>query len=191
VNVHRFYILEQMLPKDNFPLARIDQIVDTTVGSETMAPLDYFSGYNQIWLCEEDEENTSFITPFGTYCYLRMSEGLRNAGSTFYRMMNATLKDQVCKNVLSYVDDIVVVNKKRENYIVDLAKTFTNMHEARIKLNPENCVFGITKGKVLGCLVSTKGIKANPDKIKTIIQMQPPQSRKDVQKLTCRIASLS
>jgi hypothetical protein len=191
VNVHRFYILEQMLPKDNFPLARIDQIVDTTAGSETMAPLDYFSGYDQIWLCEEDEENTSFITPFGTYCYLRMSEGLRNAGSTFYRMMNATLKDQVCKNVLSYVDDIVVVSKKRENYIVDLAKTFTNMHEARIKLNPENCVFGITKGKVLGCLVSTKGIKANPDKIKTIIQMQPPQSRKDVQKLTCRIASLN
>jgi hypothetical protein len=114
------------------------------------------------------------ITPFGTYCYLKMPEGLHNAGSTFYRMTKVALKDQVGRNVLSYVDDIVMVSKKRENYIADLAETFTNMRKARLKLNPEKCIFGITKGKVLGCLVSTKGIKANPNKIKAIIQMQPP-----------------
>jgi hypothetical protein len=139
-----------------------------------MALLDCFSGYHQIWLHEEDEEKTSFITPSGTYCYLRMPEGLRNAGSIFCRMMKAALKDQVDRNVLSYVNDIVMVSKKRENYIADLAETFTNMCEAKLKLNPEKCVFGITKGKVLGCLVSTKGIEANPDKIKAITQMQPP-----------------
>jgi hypothetical protein len=49
-----------------------------------------------------------------------------------------------------------------------------NMGKARLKLNPEKCIFGITKGKVLGCLISTKGIKANHDKIRTIRQMQPP-----------------
>jgi hypothetical protein len=84
-------------------------------------------------------------------------------------MTKAALKDQVGRNVLSYVDDIIVVSKKRENYIANLAETFTNMREARLKLNPEKCVFGITKGKVLGCLISTKGIEANPDKIKAII----------------------
>jgi hypothetical protein len=92
---------------------------------------------------------------------------------------------------LSYVDDIVVATKKKETYISDLAETFTNMHEVRLKLNPEKCIFGITKGKVIGCLVSTKGIEANPDKIRTLIQMQPPQNRKDVQKLTGQIASLN
>jgi hypothetical protein len=86
--------------------------------------------------------------------------------------------------VLSYVDDIVVANRKKDAYISDLAETFMNMHEARPKLNPEKCIFGITRGKVLGCLVSTKGIEANPDKIRAITQMQLPQSRKDVQKLT-------
>jgi hypothetical protein len=86
-------------------------------------------------------------------------------------MMKAALKDQVGRNVLSYVDDIFVVSKKRENYITNLAETFENMRESRLKLNPEKCVFGITKGKVIGCLVSTKGIKANPDKIKAITQM--------------------
>jgi hypothetical protein len=67
-----------------------------------------------------------------------------------------------------------VVSKKRESYIFDLAETFVNMGKARLKLNPEKCIFGITKGKVLDCLVSTKGIKANHDKIRTIRQMQPP-----------------
>jgi hypothetical protein len=113
-----------------------------------------------------------------------MLEGLSNAGSTFCRMTKAALKDQVGRNMLSYVDDIVVVSKNRENYITNLAETFTNMRETRLKLNLEKCVFGITKGKILGCLVSTKGIEANIDKIKAIIQMQPPQRRKDVLKLT-------
>jgi hypothetical protein len=136
------------------------------VGIEMMALLDYFLGYHQIWLHKEEEEKTSFITPFGTYCYLIMLEGLCNAGSTFCRMTKAALKDQVGRNMLSYVDDIVMVCKKRENYIADLAETFANMHEARLKLNPGKCIFGITRAKVLGCLVSTKGIEANPDKIK-------------------------
>jgi hypothetical protein len=103
-----------------------------------------------------------------------MLEGLHNAGSTFYRMTKAALKDQVGRNMLSSVDDIVMASKKRENYMTDLAETFTYMREARLKLNPEKCVFGITKGKVLGCLVSTKVIKGNPDKMKAITQMQPP-----------------
>jgi hypothetical protein len=119
-----------------------------------------------------------------------MPKGLRNTGPTFYKMTKATLKHLVCRNALSYANDKVVASKKRDAYISDLAETFTNIHEARLKLNPEKCIFGITRGKVLGCLVSIKGIEANPDKISAIIPMQPPQSRKDIQKLTGCIASL-
>jgi hypothetical protein len=89
-----------------------------------MVLLDCFSVYHQIWLHKGGEEKTNFITPFGTFCYLRIPEGLRNAGPTFCRMMKATLKDQVGNNVLSYIDDIVVASKKKETYISDLAKTF-------------------------------------------------------------------
>jgi hypothetical protein len=112
-----FTDLNKCCPKDNFPLTRVDQIVNSTVASEMMAPLDCFYGYHQIWLRPEDEEKTRFITPFRTYCYLRMLEGLHNAVPTFYRMMKATLKDEVGRNVLSYVNDIVVVSRKKENYI--------------------------------------------------------------------------
>jgi hypothetical protein len=88
--------------------------------------------------------------------------------------MKVALKDQVGRNVLSYVDDIVVVSKKKENYIANLAETFVNMREAKLKLNPEKCLFRVTRGKVLECLISTKGIEANPDKIRAIAKMQPP-----------------
>jgi hypothetical protein len=59
-------------------------------------------------------------------------------------------------------------------YISDLSETFANMREANLKLNLEKYVFGVTRGKVLGCLVSNKGIEASPDKIRVIIQMHPP-----------------
>jgi hypothetical protein len=99
--------------KDDFPLAWIDKIVDSTMGCEMMALLDYFLGYHRIWLCREDEEKTSFITPIGLYCYLGMPEGLRNAFPTYYRMTKVALKDQVGRNVLSYIDDIVITRKKK------------------------------------------------------------------------------
>jgi hypothetical protein len=78
-----------------------------------------------------------------------MPEGLRNAGPTFCRMTKVTLKDQVDRNVLSYVDDIVVVSKKKENYLSDLAETFANMREAKLKLNPKNVCLGLQEGRSL------------------------------------------
>jgi hypothetical protein len=92
---------------------------------------------------------------------------------------------------LAYVDDIVIKSVQRRDHISDLAETFANLRATNLKLNPEKCVFDIHKGKVLGCLVSTKGIEANPDKIKALVEMQEPVSVKDVQKLTGRVAALN
>jgi hypothetical protein len=78
-----FIDLNKCCPKDDLSLARIDMIVDSAAGCEMMALLDCFSGYHQIWLRKEDEEKTNFITPFGTYCYLKMPKGMCNAGPTF------------------------------------------------------------------------------------------------------------
>jgi hypothetical protein len=73
----------------------------------------------------------------------------------------------------------------------DLVATFASMRRAQLKLNPEKCVFGVSRGKVLGYLVSVMGIEANPDKIKAIVCMKPPKSTKEVHKLTCKIAALN
>jgi hypothetical protein len=186
-----FTDLNKCYPKDDFPLARIDQIVNSTTSCEVMALLDCFYGYHQIWLRKEDEEKSSFIMPFSTYCYMRMPEGLRNADPTFCGITKVELKDQVGRNVFSYIDDIVVASKKKASYISDLTETFTNMHKAKLELNLDKCIFDVTRGKILGCLVSTKGIEASPDKIKAILHMQPPQTRKEVQNLAGCIAALN
>jgi hypothetical protein len=186
-----FTDLNKACPKDEFPLPRIDSLVDATASSELMSLLDCYSGYHQIWMKKEDEPKTSFITPSGTYCYLRMPEGLKNAGGSFSRMTAKVLHSQIGKNVLTYVDDNIVKSTKQENHIADLQETFANFRQAGRKLNPEKCVFGVKKGKFLGCLVSTKGIEANPSKIEAILQMEPPSMKKGAQRLAGRLASLN
>jgi ribonuclease HI len=106
-------------------------------------------------------------------------------------MTAKVLHSQIGKNVLTYVDDIIVKSTKQENHIADLQETFANFRQAGLKLNPEKCVFGVKKGKFLGCLVSTKGIEANPSKIEAILRMEPPSTKKGAQRLAGRLASLN
>jgi hypothetical protein len=140
---------------------------------------------------KEDKPKTSFITPNGTYCYLRMPEGLKNAGGSFNRMTSKVLSSQIGRNVLTYVDDIIVKCTKQENHIADLQETFSNFRKPGLKLNLEKCVFGVKKGNFFGCLVSTKRIQANPSKIEAILRMEPPRTRKGAQRLTRRLAFLN
>ena len=171
-----FTSLNKACPKDNFHLPRIDKIIDSTTGYKVMSLLDCFSGYHQIYMQEEDKASTSFITPLDTYFFIWMPKGLKNAGSTFSRLTKKFLENQVGRNIFTYVDDIVVASKSKEDQLADLAETFTNMCDARLRLNPEKCVFGVRQGEILGYLVSHRGIEANPTKIQAIINIAPPQS---------------
>jgi hypothetical protein len=173
-----FTDLNEATPKDNYPLPRMDQVIDSTASVAIMSLLDCFSGYHQCWMAKEDEEKTCFITPFGTFCFVRMPEGLKNVGPTFTRMAEEVFKLQIGKNIQAYVDDLIVKSGDRAGHVSDLAETFANMRRARLGLNPEKCVFEVTKGKILGCLISEKRIEANPDKIRAIMEMEEPKQRK-------------
>jgi hypothetical protein len=98
-----------------------------------------------------------------------MPKGLKNAGGSISRMTAKVLHSPIGRNVLTYVVDIIVKSTKQENHVADLQETFANFRRAGLKLNLDKCVFGVKKGKFLGCLVSTKGIKANPCKIEAIL----------------------
>lgn len=135
-----FTTLNKFCPKDEFPLPRIDTLVDATVGSEMLSMLDCFSGYHQIFMKKSDEEKTSFTTPFGTFCYVRMLEGLRNAGCTFNRTIAVVLDTQLDMNISAYVDDVIVRSKKREDHISYRRETFANLRKHGLKLNPEKCL---------------------------------------------------
>jgi hypothetical protein len=87
---------------------------------------------------KEDEPKISFITSSGTYCHLRMTEGLKNAGGSFSRMTAKVLHSHIGRNMLTYIDDIIVKSTKQENHVADLQETFANFRQAGLKLNPEN-----------------------------------------------------
>ena len=186
-----FKHINRACPKDHFPLPRIDQIVDSTAGCERLSFLDAYSGYHQIRLYGPDEVKTAFITPFGCFCYITMPFGLKNAGATFMRMIQKCLLTQISRNVEAYMDDIVVKSRKGSDLLADLAETFANLRRYDIKLNPSKCTFGVPGGKLLGFLVSERGIDANPEKIGTILRMKRPVRVHDVQKLTGCLAALS
>jgi hypothetical protein len=174
-----------------YPLLRIDQIVDSTAGCETLSFRDAYSGYHQIKMKESNQLVTSFITPFGMYCYTTMSFGLRNAGATYQRCMNHVFGEHIDRTVEAYVDDIVVKTRKASDLLSDLETTFKCLRAKGVKLNPEKCVFGVPRGMLLGFIVSERGIKANPEKITAITNMGPIKDLKGVQRVMGCLAALS
>jgi hypothetical protein len=120
-----------------------------------------------------------------------MPKGLKNADSTFTRMTGTVFKPQISRNIQAYVDGLIVKSTNRASHVSDLAETFANMRRAGLKLNLEKCVFGVTKGKILECLISAKRIEANPDKIRAIREMEEPKTKKDIQKLNGWVAALN
>jgi ribonuclease HI len=183
--------LNKACPKVPYPLPRIDQIVDSTAGCEILSFLDAYSGYHQIRMKESDQLATSFITPFGIYCYTTMPFGLRNVGATYQRCMNHVFGEHIGRTVEAYVDDIVVKTRKASDLLSDLETTFKCLRAKGMKLNPKKCVFEVPRGMLLGFIVSERGIEANPEKLAAITNMGPIKNLKGVQRVMGCLAALS
>ena len=157
--------LNKASPKDDFPLPHIDILVDNTANHALLSFMDGYARYNQILMAEEDMEKTTFITPWGTYCYTVMPFGLKNAGATYQRAATALLHDMMHKEVEVYVDDMIVKSKDRPGHQVALRKFFERLRKYNMRLNPSKCAFGVTSGKLLGYVISSRGIEVDPTKI--------------------------
>ena len=186
-----FTDINRACPQDSFPLPRIDLIVDATTGHELLSFMDAFSGYNQINMDPNDQEKTSFVTAQGTYCYRVMPFGLKNAGATYQRLVNWMFQKQISTTMEVYIDDMLVKSTTAELHIAHLSEAFRILRNYNIKLNPAKCAFGVSAGKFLGFIVNHRGIEANPDKIKAVLDMPSPSGIKEVQRLTGRITALS
>ena len=138
-----------------------------------------------------DQEKTSFVTAQGTYCYRVMPFGLKNAGATYQRLVNRMFQKQIGTTMEVYIDDMLVKSTTAELHIAHLSEVFQILRNYNMKLNPAKCAFGVSAGKFLGFIVNHRGIEANPDKIKAVLDMPPPSGIKKVQRLTGRVAALS
>src|SRR3954468_13818011 len=142
-------------------------------------------------MAESDQAATAFITPYGPFCFNTMPFRLKNTDATYRRMIQTCLANQIGKTVEAYVDDVVVKTKHVESLVDDLRPTFDNLRTYDIKLNPEKCVFVVPAGKLLGFIVSSRGIEANPAKIRALSHLAIPTDLKKIQKLTGCVAALS
>ena len=149
-----FTDLNKACPKDPFPMPKIDQLVDATVGHPRMSLLDAFQGYHQIPLAFDDQEKTAFVTPVGNYHYKVMPFGLKNAGSTYQRMMTRMFESLLGKNMEIYIDDMVVKNKKVSEHLGDLQVVFEILRSYKLYLNVSKCLFGVGSSKFLGYMVT-------------------------------------
>ena len=182
--------LNDACPKDSFPLPRIDQIVDASAGHSMLSFLDAFSGYHLILMHPPDTEKTSFITPHGLYCYNVMPFGLKNAGSTYKRLVTKMFRPLLDSTMEVYIDDMPVKSKQHPDHATHLQQAFDLLREYGMKLNPLKCAFGFSAGKFLGFMVTQRGIEANPVQFKSILKSPAPSSKKDIQRLTGRLAAL-
>ena len=144
--------------------------------------MDAFSSHNQIRMDPSDQEKTSYqVMPFG----------LKNAGANYQRLVKNMFQKQIGSFMEVYIDDMLVKSVKTELHVNHLAKAFQVLTDYKMKLNPTKCAFGVSARKFLGLIVNSRGIEANPDKIKVVLDMQPPSNTKEIQRLTGKIAVLS
>ena len=129
-----------------------------------MSFLDAFQVYHQISLALDDQEKTAFVTPTKSYHYKVMPFDLKNAGSTYQRMMTKMFEPQLGRSIEAYIDDMVVKSKVVSKHVGDLINIFEILRKHKLRLNASKCSFG-GSGKFLGYMMTHKGIEVNPDQI--------------------------
>src|ERR1051325_2975429 len=142
--------------------------------------MDGFSRYNQIKMAPEDMAKTTFITPWRTFCYKVMPFRLKNVGATYQRAMITLFHYMIHKEIEVYVDDMIAKSQDEEEHLVHLQKLFDRLRKFRLRLNPNKCTFGVRSGKLLGFVVSERGIELDPTKVKAIQEMPELRTEKKV-----------
>ncbi|XP_017419350.1 uncharacterized protein LOC108329586 [Vigna angularis] len=186
-----FTDLNKACPKDSYPLPSIDRLVDGASGHVVLSFLDAYSGYNQIPMYAPDQSKTAFITERANYCCEVMPFGLKNAGATYQRLMDKVFHHQIGRCMDVYVDDMVIRSHSMEQHWQDLEEVFSQIRRYSMRLNPSKCTFGVPAGKFLGFMLTRRGIEANPDKCKAVLDMTAPTTLREVQRLVGRLTALS
>jgi hypothetical protein len=173
--------------KDNYPLPKMDHILQKVVGSQRISMLDGYSGYNQISIFEEDKKKTAFTTPWGTFMYDKMPFGLMNIGATFQRAMDIAFVGEKDKFMVIYLDDITIFSKYDDEHLHHLKQTFKKCRRYGIYLNPKKYHFSMHEGKLLCHIVSEGGIKIDTERVEAIQKIDIPRNKKAIQSFIGRI----
>ncbi|CAF2960927.1 unnamed protein product [Rotaria sp. Silwood2] len=173
--------LNAMTVRDAYPIPRIDDTLDSLQEAKFISTLDLRTGYWQVEMDEKSREKTAFITYKGLFEFKVMPYGLTNAPATFQRLMDivlAGLKWQCC---LVYIDDVIIYSPTFEKHIEDLKRVFEALRSANLTLKTSKCHFCRWETKYLGHIITSDGVKPDPDLIRSVIDFPRPQTIRDVQ----------
>ncbi|KAM1052732.1 hypothetical protein ACFX2J_000318 [Malus domestica] len=176
-------------PKDDYPMPMADLSIDAVAKHKVLSFMDGNAGYNQIKMAPEDIHKTAFRCPghVGAYEYLVMPFGLKNAGATYQRAMNAIFHDLIGQSMEVYIDDIVVKSKTEEQHLEDLRQALARMKIHKLKMNPKKCEFGVRAGNFLGFLVHQRGVEVDKNKSRAIMESPSPTNKVQLQRLLGKI----
>lgn len=172
--------LNEITVDDKYPLPNIDSILDKLGRAQYFTTLDLAKGYHQILVKEEDREKTAFITPHGLYEFVRMPFGLKNAPATFQRFMNEVLRDYINKTCVVYLDDILIFSTSLQEHIKAIKEIFDVLERKNLKIQMDKCNFLKKETEFLGHILTDKGMKPNPDKIKIIQKLELPRTERQI-----------
>lgn len=172
--------LNEKTVSDRYPLPNISEILDKLGKCLYFSTLDLASGFHQIEMHPKDIQKTAFTVEGGHYEYVRMPFGLKNAPSTFQRVMDNMLRDLVGKTCLVYLDDIIIYSTSLQEHIVSLKQVFERLRSSNFKVQLDKSEFLRKEIAFLGHLVSTEGIKPNPAKIEAIQKFPIPRTRREI-----------
>lgn len=172
--------LNEKTISDRYPLPNITDILDKLGKCIYFTTLDLASGFHQIEVDPKDIQKTAFSVNFGHYEYVRMPFGLKNAPSTFQRVMDNVLGELQGKICLCYMDDIIIFSTSLQEHIESLTRVFNKLQTANLKVQLDKSEFLHKEIAFLGHLVTSDGVKPNPDKIRAIQNFPVPRTEKQI-----------
>ena len=181
--------LNENVLRERHQLPAVGQTLAQLAGGKVFSKLDANSGFWQIPLSPESANLTTFITPFGRFCFQRLPFGISSAPEHFQRRMQEILVD--IPGVVCQMDDILVCGKSQEEHDSSLEMVLNRLQKAGLTLNREKCQFSRTSVKFLGHIIDQTGIRPDPDKISAIQKIKPPTCVSDVRRFLGLVNQMS
>ncbi len=173
--------LNKSVVRERFIIPTVEEVLGRISGAQIFSLLDAKHGFWQVPLAKESQRLTTFITPYGRFCFRRLPFGITSAPEIYQRIMCDLLSG--LPGVVVYMDDVLITGKTKEEHDERLQQVLQIVQKAGLKLNKDKCKIAQTRVDFLGMKLDKDGVHPDPAKVAAIIQMTPPTSREEVKRL--------